>query len=206
MPDADGYDVLENLKKTRFATIPVVFLTVQQDRDSIVRGINMGAVDFIFKPNATENELVSCIEYHLEKKNDIKPTVLVIDDDPSILTSINALIKDLYIVYTVPGAANEKVVRELLKKVDPDIFLLDCHMPGLSGFDLVPIIRSTPLHDDTPIIFITSDGTPDNVYVAISKRMSDFIVKPIDRDTLRSKLATHLRYFMAWRRMRSVKK
>jgi putative two-component system response regulator len=51
MPPPDGYEVLEALKKDpRFADIPVIFLTSKSEVESEVKGLSIGAVDYIVKP------------------------------------------------------------------------------------------------------------------------------------------------------------
>lgn len=51
MPDMNGYEVLERMKKEgNGADIPVVFLTGESDMESEVKGRELGAVDFIRKP------------------------------------------------------------------------------------------------------------------------------------------------------------
>jgi PleD family two-component response regulator len=48
-------------------------------------------------------------------------------------------------------------------------------MPEINGFELIPIIRSLEEHKDTPIIFLSSEGTKDNVAAAIGFGVNDFI-------------------------------
>ncbi len=51
MPDMDGYEVMEYLKQDEeFKDIPVVFLTGGTDRESEIKGLKMGAMDFVRKP------------------------------------------------------------------------------------------------------------------------------------------------------------
>ena len=51
MPEMDGYQTLEHIKANpTTANIPVVFLTVDDQRESEIRGLKMGAMDFILKP------------------------------------------------------------------------------------------------------------------------------------------------------------
>ena len=90
--------------------------------------------------------------------------------------------------------------------ITPDLFILDCQMPVYSGFDLVPIIRRIREHEETPIIFLTSEGTIDNISVAINLGARDFIIKPIDEAILREKVALHIKDFMMRRRIRSLTK
>jgi FixJ family two-component response regulator len=66
------------------------------------------------------------------------------------------------------------------------------------------MIRSFVIHQDTPIIFITSDGTAENVTAAMHHGAIDFLVKPVNQYTMRKKLAPHLKDFMIWRQIRSL--
>ncbi|MDE7332373.1 MAG: diguanylate cyclase [Lachnospiraceae bacterium] len=51
MPGMDGYEVMEELKKDRkLNEIPVIFLTSQSDQESEIKGLKMGAMDFVRKP------------------------------------------------------------------------------------------------------------------------------------------------------------
>jgi len=208
MPEENGFDVLNKIKDNeKYSDIPIIFITGQRDKETIKKGLLMGVSDFIIKP-ATEAEMLERIELNLnpEKKEEEKPIILAIDDDPSILQSLNAYLNEQYTVYTLPGVATEKILKELLKKTHPDLFILDCNMPGFTGFDLVPIIKGISPYEDTPIIFLTADGTTDNVYVAMSKKATDFLVKPIDKDALHSKLKQHLKNYMVWRYLRMGKR
>jgi DNA-binding response OmpR family regulator len=206
MPDVNGYEAIGKLKADpRYAAIPVIFLTSQHDKKTIVKGMGLGAVDMITKPFTVEG-ILECIEYHIHagKKETLKPIILAIDDSPSILQAIESLLGDQYTVYTVPGIAKDTVLKELLRKIIPDLFLLDCNMPALTGFDLIPIIRNDPQHEETPVIFLTSEGTVDNLTVAINLGASDFIAKPIDKAVLRERIAARLSDFIMVRRIRAI--
>lgn len=51
MPDMDGYEMIEKLKKIRrYKRIPVIFLTAKTEEESEVKGLELGAADFITKP------------------------------------------------------------------------------------------------------------------------------------------------------------
>jgi len=202
MPEKNGFEILDMLKSIdRFSDIPVMFLTSNMSREAVIKGMQAGAAGFIQKPYK-EAVLVERIENELdtERKAKITPTILAVDDSLSTLKTINALLGDKYKVCTLP---NPERIKELLRTVTPDLFLLDCLMPVLSGFELIPIIRSLPEHHETPIIFLTSEGTMDNVYVAMDNGACDFLVKPIDEGALRSKLELHLKDYITLRQIRN---
>ena len=192
MPDNDGFAILSLLKSfDLYSGIPVIFLTSQKDKESVIRGMKLGAAGFVFKP-FTETGLVERIEEELdpEKKKKYPPVILAVDDSLSTLKSIHALLSDDYKVCTLP---KPEELKDLLRTLTPDLFLLDCNMPVMSGFDLIPVIRQFQEHQETPIIFLTSEGTPGNAHFALENGASDFIVKPVDEEILRNKLAFHLK-------------
>jgi PleD family two-component response regulator len=118
-----------------------------------------------------------------------KMRILAIDDSPVMLQTISSVLSDEYTVYRM---ANPTMLEKFLKQVTPELFLLDYKMPELSGFDLIPIIRSFEEHKNTPIVFLTSEGTSDHVSSALSLGARDFIIKPFQPDTLREKVARHI--------------
>jgi len=198
MPETDGFEIIKQLKNDyRYMHIPVIFLSAKSDRRSITKGISLGAVDFIVKP-FHDAQLIDCIENHLDpsRSDAVKPIIMAVDDNPSVLRSIKSMLDNENKVYTL---SEPQVLTEALKKVSPDLFILDCKMPVINGFDLMQIIRTLPRHRETPIIFLTSEGTLDNVSVAMSLGSADFIVKPVDEEILRQKVRDTLKNFMILR-------
>jgi PleD family two-component response regulator len=118
-----------------------------------------------------------------------KMRVLAIDDSPVMLQTISSVLGDDYTVYRM---ANPTLLEKFLKQVTPELFLLDYKMPELSGFDLIPIIRSFEEHKNTPIVFLTSEGSSDHVSSALSLGARDFIIKPFQPEILREKVAKHI--------------
>ena len=204
MPDVDGYETIKGLKTDeRYANIPVIFVTANSDRESVVKGLSLGAADYIIKPFSTD-KLIETIENELHHKNSgqdsekeegeegtgNKPNILVVDDVVSMLRAIQYALHDRYKVYVLSKSED---VLDFLKTNKPDLILLDYVMPVLSGFDLIPIIKTLPEYKDTPIIIITTEGTQDHVNQAMSLGASDFIVKPFKPKELNDKIAKHIR-------------
>ncbi|MFO7656561.1 MAG: hybrid sensor histidine kinase/response regulator [Bacteroidales bacterium] len=68
MPLMDGYEVCRLLKsETRTVEIPIIFLTARDDHEDILKGFQVGAVDYISKPFNT-SELISRVNTHIELK------------------------------------------------------------------------------------------------------------------------------------------
>ncbi|MFW5799462.1 MAG: response regulator, partial [Spirochaetota bacterium] len=66
MPDIDGFEVCRQLKgKPEYKDIPVIFLTAKSDEESIIKGFEVGGVDYITKP-FNRTELLIRVKTHLE--------------------------------------------------------------------------------------------------------------------------------------------
>ncbi len=66
MPEINGFDTCIQLKKdSRFADIPVIFLTALGDTESMAQGFDVGGIDYIVKP-FQRTELVMKVKNHLE--------------------------------------------------------------------------------------------------------------------------------------------
>jgi len=200
MPDVDGYEAIKSLKADeRFSSVPVVFLTGKSDRESVVKGLSLGAVDYIIKPyNASK--LIEIIENNInspEEKESLagetissKPVVLIVDDVTSMLRAMQYALHDRYKVYIL---SKSRDVPDFLRTKKPDLILLDYLMPELNGFDLIQMIRAMPEYEDIPIIIVTTEGTMDHVNKAVSIGASDFIVKPFKPKELNDKVTKHIR-------------
>jgi len=65
LPDIDGFEVCSHLKSnSQTQDIPIIFLTAKKEKDSIIQGFNLGAVDYIPKPFSKE-ELLARVNLHL---------------------------------------------------------------------------------------------------------------------------------------------
>ena len=118
-----------------------------------------------------------------------KLRILAVDDSPVLIKTISTLLEEDYKVY---GMTDPNMLGKFLGQVTPELFLLDYQMPDITGFELVPIIRSYPEHKNTPIIFLTFLGTPDYVTSALALGACDFIVKPFQGNILREKIGKHI--------------
>ncbi len=86
MPEMDGYEVCKILKSDdRTKDIPVIFLSARNDTQDIVKGFNVGAVDYITKP-FNSDEILSRIKNHLE----LKFAQDIINEQNTKLTQLNA--------------------------------------------------------------------------------------------------------------------
>lgn len=116
------------------------------------------------------------------------PTLLVIDDEPSVLYSLeNALRSDTVEVLTAPTA---KQGVNVAREKSPDAVLLDVRLPDKSGLDAFVEIQKVDPH--LPVIMMTAFTTTDTAIEAMKRGAFDYLTKPVDLKQLRSVVAKAL--------------
>ena len=109
-------------------------------------------------------------------------TVLVVDDEAQIRGLLTALLKPQG--YVVQTAASAEEAQERLKTLRPDVILLDLHLPGKSGQDILAQLRADPVTRLLPIIMVTGEATGENRLRAIAGGVTDFVAKPFASEEL----------------------
>jgi DNA-binding NtrC family response regulator len=106
--------------------------------------------------------------------------ILIIDDEAGIRDSLETLLT--LEGFRVDMAGDGFAGLDLLTRNTYDLLLLDLALPGESGIDLLPRIKS--LVPDLPVIMITAYGTVGNVVDAIRAGASNFVQKPWNNEKL----------------------
>jgi CheY-like chemotaxis protein len=116
--------------------------------------------------------------------------VLVVDDEPKNLLALSALLEDLGArIHCV--SSGEDALRQVLRREFAAI-LLDIRMPGIDGFETAAAIRSLERTRRVPIIFLSAQG---DRRADDRDAYSEFILKPVDPDIIRPRVAVHLANF-----------
>jgi DNA-binding NtrC family response regulator len=107
-------------------------------------------------------------------------TVLVVDDEPSNLSSIEKIFqKDGMRVLTAPSA---RAALDLLRAHRVDVVLTDLMMPAVSGLELLRAIRQAA--PDVEVVLMTAYGTVETAVQAMREGAYDFVEKPLKRMTI----------------------
>jgi signal transduction histidine kinase/DNA-binding response OmpR family regulator len=123
-----------------------------------------------------------------------KINILMVDDNASNLLALETILQapDRNLVKATSG---DEALRYLLD-TDVAVILLDVYMPGIDGLETAALIRGREKSCDIPIIFLTADST-GNRHVARGYSLGavDYILKPVEPDILRSKVAVFVELF-----------
>lgn len=127
--------------------------------------------------------------------------ILIVDDDPLIVQS---LAKVLATSARLRFAIRGDQALELMKVSPPDLVLLDAHMPGLSGLDVLDAVRIDPVLCQVPVIMITSETGDLIEQMGLERGAVDFIAKPLHPGVVLARVRTHLRLASANAALRAL--
>lgn len=117
--------------------------------------------------------------------------VLVVDDQPSNLHTLEALLTPLNL-NLVFAASGPEALRQAAA-LRPDLILLDVMMPAMDGFEVCRRLRANPLLAEVPVIMVTALDDRESLLQGIEAGADDFVTKPFDRVVLRARVHTILR-------------
>ena len=106
--------------------------------------------------------------------------VLIVDDEPSNVRLLERIL-ELNGKPAVRSTTDSRQTLPLLLEFEPDIVLLDLHMPHLDGFAVMELLRKAiPRESYLPLLVLTADITPETKKRAFLAGAQDFITKPLD--------------------------
>jgi signal transduction histidine kinase/DNA-binding response OmpR family regulator len=114
--------------------------------------------------------------------------ILAVDDHPENLVALEGILNrsEYRIVKALSGS---EALKQVLRH-DFALILLDVMMPRMDGFETASLIRAREASRDTPIIFLTANASDVGlIYKAYSVGAVDYLIKPIDPDVVRAKVA-----------------
>ena len=117
-------------------------------------------------------------------------TILVLDDDPSILTIVQFLLESEGVRIMTCDHPNE--LHQQLAATAPSLLVMDVRMGEVSGIELARELRTLPAYQDLPIVLISADTEARTQEQARRAGVDDFIAKPIAAADLRACIARHL--------------
>ena len=93
LPDGNGFDLYENIIKDK--NIPVIFLTARDDENDVIKGLNLGAEDYMTKPFSTKELLVRVNKIILRNKkiSIIKVKDISFDLDKMLVSKNNEIVE-----------------------------------------------------------------------------------------------------------------
>lgn len=205
MPGMSGLEVCTALKaEPRLARVPVIFVTRHDSPDIEVAALERGAADFVSKPVVAEQlcarvraQLRSTALVEDSRREPLKPglnagssrlstpRLLIVDDD---VAAIRVLRHTLAAAGDFHFATSGDDALARARELQPDLILLDLHMPGSDGFEICAALKAQPAFRHVPIVFVTRLSDPANETRALEMGAADFIAKPYTPAVLQARV------------------
>ncbi len=147
---------------------------------------------------------VGRLEYKTDENgSNTKKSVLIVEDNTSLLEFLEAELGSYYTVFT---ASNGKKGLELAVERQPDLIITDMMMPEMSGIDLCLAIRGNINISHTPVIMLTARASDEAQYEGYDAGADAYLVKPFDMDMLKLRIRKLMQLFLDRQKMFSTGK
>ncbi len=112
------------------------------------------------------------------------------EDDPVLQNLVVRQLTSLGV--QVQSVSNGHSAIDAVSKGCFDLVLMDCNLPGISGYEATRQIRGMELHSSLPIVAMTAGAMTGDREKCISFGMTDYLSKPFTFQQLRQKLEEHV--------------
>ena len=125
---------------------------------------------------------------------DMNMSILIVDDYKTMLRIIRNLLKQLGF-NNVDEATDGSMALQKLRDKDYGLVISDWNMEPMTGIQLLREVRADSKLKNLPFIMITAQSKTENVVAAKEAGVNNYIVKPFNAATLKTKLSTVLGQF-----------
>ena len=121
-------------------------------------------------------------------------TVLVVDDFSTMRRIVRNILRDLEFK-NILEAENGSSALDILNSQDVDLVVSDWNMPKMTGLELLKSVRAADRLKNIPFLMVTAEAQKENIVEAVKAKVSNYIVKPFNAETLKTKLSSVLGEF-----------
>lgn len=117
-------------------------------------------------------------------------SVLIVDDNPKNLQVLGNCLQDEG--FEIEFSLNGRSALDWIDRKDFDLVLLDIMMPGMDGYEVFKILKSTKGKQEIPVIFLTAIVDAESIVKAFDLGAVDYISKPFNQKELLSRVRTQI--------------
>jgi two-component system chemotaxis response regulator CheY len=118
---------------------------------------------------------------------DLSMPVLIVDDYNTMVRIIRNLLRQLGFEH-IDDASDGTTALAKMETRKYGLVISDWNMEPMTGYDLLQRVRANPEMSETPFIMVTAESKTENVVAAKRAGVSNYIVKPFNAQTLKSKI------------------
>ncbi|MBR8536409.1 response regulator [Carboxylicivirga sediminis] len=129
-------------------------------------------------------------------------TILIVDDSRLEIELLSTIMTKHEPFRNIVIANNgEEACRQAVRH-QPDLILLDWEMPGMSGFEVLKVLKKNELTKDLPVILVSGVSFTDKIAEAFAAGASDFIQKPVHEEELLARSEAVLRNYTTYKSLK----
>ncbi len=117
--------------------------------------------------------------------------ILLVDDNPTNLKVLSGAMADSG--WTILVATDGERALKQVEYALPDLILLDVMMPGMNGFETCAKLKSNPITQEIPVIFITALDEAIDKVKGLNLGAVDYITKPFQQEEVLARVGVHLK-------------
>jgi len=188
VPDSQDLEFLERLHQNQpnVAIIAIVESLQLLDRLNFAR---KGGNLILQQPIEPISVITALSELRSNLSNSAK--VLIIDDDPQVLLSLEVSLEPWGFEITTLDKSTQ--FWEVIESLEPDILVLDIDMPNLNGIELCQILRSDHHWQHLPVLFLSVHQDEQTQNRAFNNGADDYICKPVTGSVLANRILNRLK-------------
>ena len=124
------------------------------------------------------------LKQNKRKSGSRKTNILVVDDEPNILMSLDFLMKKAG--YGVFIARDGAEALDIIKVEKPDIIILDIMMPNVDGYEVCQFVKTDKMLSDTKVIFLSAKSKDEDIKKGYDMGADLYVTKPFStRDLIK---------------------
>lgn len=177
----DGLLFAEKLQQQLPFPLPLLALSSQTDFATRLRAVRAGVAGYLNKP-INFSALESRLDNIFAQKCGEPYRVLVIDDDVELSNRYRLVLDNAGM--QVQTLNQPQDIDSVMHSFNPEVIMLDVHMPQCSGPELAQIIRFNDAWLRVPIIYLSAETDISQQMKALLKAGDDFVTKPISDNAL----------------------
>ena len=198
LPDGDGIDFLKEIRgNPATAQTPVMLLSTAAEVQDRIRGLKIGADDYIGKPYESSyvisraRELVRSHTPPSAETRSARTTILVIDDSKTYREELKAMLADAG--YDVAAAETGEEGLRLAVDLRPGAIIVDNMMPGIDGPTVIRRLKLDEALRRTPCILLTAVEDRNSELQAYDAGADAYVRKESDPTIILARLSAALR-------------
>ena len=129
-------------------------------------------------------------------------SVLIVDNDVAVIRVLMGILNQDYIVYAERDSRN---CIDVVKRLRPDLILLDILMPEIDGYEVLETLKEDNDSKDIPVIFVTGLTESENEVKGLALGAADYINKPFNAPVVKMRVKSQMKIVNQMRKIQSLK-